>query len=155
MTNEQIINLCKNKEQELLNESFGKLVDEASFNRPETIEHYTPELPMIIAMKYRDFLEKLWEDAAPDELKGSPFILDEQRLLRLMTDDDREGVDSAYKHAIRQNIWEKVTKTNYKDVTYYKGLLEAYTKDILMVMRNDYLEEVTGVYIKNKTFENV
>lgn len=51
------------------------------------------------------------------------------------------------------SLWERITKSNHKDVTYYKGLLLEYTKDLLMVMRQDFLEELTGKYIKNKTFE--
>lgn len=29
-----------------------------------------------------------------------------------------------------------------------------YTRDLLLVMRNDFLEEITGEHIKNKTFED-
>lgn len=47
-----------------------------------------------------------------------------------------------------------ITETNHKDVTYYKGLLQEYTRDLLMVMREDFLEERTGHHIKNKSFED-
>jgi hypothetical protein len=70
-----------------------------------------------------------------------------------MTDDDRELIDEAYKDAIEQTLWERITKSNHKDVTYYKGLLQEYTRDLLMVMREDFLEEITGRHIGNKTFE--
>ena len=46
-----------------------------------------------------------------------------------------------------------IANTNHKDVTFYKGLLEAHAKDLLFVMRTDFLEELTGKFIKNKTFE--
>jgi len=39
-------------------------------------------------------------------------------------------------------------------VTYYKGLLQEFTRDLLMVMRHDFLEEVTNHHIKNKAFED-
>ena len=70
-----------------------------------------------------------------------------------MTDDDRELIDEAYKDAIEKTLWERITKSNHKDVTYYKGLLQEYTRDLLMVMREDFLEEITGQHIGNKTFE--
>lgn len=154
MTNEQIINLCKEKEQELLDKYFGNLVKEAAIERPETIGEYTKDLPLKIEAEYRAFLEELWKDVAPEELRGTPLILEEQRLRKLLTDDDREGIDAAYKNATKQTVWERITKTNHKDVTYYKGLLLEYTRDLLMVMREDFLEEITGQHIKNKTFED-
>lgn len=153
MTNEQIILLCKKKEQELIETYFGNLVQEAALIRPETIEEYSKDLPLKIEAEYKAFLEKLWEESAPEELKGTPLVLEEQTLRKLMTDDDRELIDEAYKGAIEQTLWERITKSNHKDVTYYKGLLQEYTRDLLMVMREDFLEEITGQHIGNKTFE--
>ena len=154
MTNEQIINLCKEKEQDLLKKYFGNLVKVGALKRPETIGEYTKNLPLKIEAEYKRFLEELWKEEAPEELKRTPLILEEQKLRKLMTDDDREGIDVAYKDATEQTLWERITKTNHKDVTYYKGLLLEYTRDLLMVMRNDFLEEITGQHIKNKTFED-
>ena len=153
MTNEQIKKLCKEKEQKLLKKYFGNLVKEAAIERPETIGEYTIDLPLKIEAEFREFLEALWKDAAPDELKGTPLVLEEQKLRKLKTDDDREGLHYAYKDAMEITLWERITKTNHKDVTYYKGLLEEYTRDLLMVMREDFLEEITGYHIKNKVFE--
>ncbi len=71
-----------------------------------------------------------------------------------MTEDDREAIDEAYKDAKRITLWERITKSNHEDVTYYKGLLYEYTKDLLMVMRHDFLEEITGRHITGKAFED-
>ncbi len=154
MNKELVERYCKEKEQELLNKYFGNLVKEAAIERPETIGEYTKELPLKIETEYKAFLEGLWHDHAPEELKGKPLVFDEQKLRKLMTDDDREGVDAAFKDATKQTLWERITKTNHKDVAYYKGLLLEYTRDLLMVMREDFLEEITGHHIKNKTFED-
>ena len=154
MTNSEIEKLCIEKEQELLNKYFGNLVKEAAIERPETIGEYTKDLPLKIEAEYRVFLEELWKEHAPDELKGTPLVLEEQKLRMLMTDDDRELIDEAHKDAVEQTLWERITKTNHKDVTYYKGLLQEYTRDLLMVMREDFFEEITGHYIKNKVFED-
>ena len=153
MTNEQITTLCKEKENELLNKYFGNLVKEAAMERPETIGEYTRDLPLKIEAEYRTFLEALWQENAPNNMKGKPLILEEQKLRKLMTEEDRKGLDAAYRDAVEQTLWERITKTNHKDVTYYKGLLQEYTRSLLTVMREDFLEEITGEYIKNKTFE--
>ena len=154
MEKQLVENLCKEKEQELLNKYFGNLVKEAAIERHETIGEYTKELPLKIEAEYKTFLESLWVEHAPEELKGKPLVFDEQKLRELITDDDREGVNAAFKDATELTLWERITKTNHKDVTYYKGLLQEYTRDLLMVMREDFLEEITGHHIKNKTFED-
>ena len=146
--------ICKDKEAQLLDAYFGNLVKEAAEVRPETIGEYTKDLPMKIEAEYRVFLEDLWKEHAPEALKGTPLVFEEQKLRKLMTDDDRELIDEAHKDATEQTLWERITKTNHKDVTYYKGLLRDYTCDLLMVMRHDFLEEITGHHIKNKAFED-
>ena len=154
MDKESIVKCCKEKETQLLDVYFGNLIKEAAIERPETIGAYAKELPLKIEAEYKAFLEGLWKEHAPDELKGTSLVFDEQKLRKLMTDDDRELIDEAHKDATGQTLWERITKTNHKDVTYYKGLLKEYTRDLLMVMRLDFLEEITGDYIKNKTFED-
>ena len=154
MNTEEVINLCKEKEQELLNKYFGNRVKEAAVERPETIGEYTKDLPLKIEAEYRVFLEDLWKEHAPDDLKGTPLVLEEQKLRKLMTDDDRELIDVAHKDARELTLWERITKSNHKDVTYYKGLLQEYTRDLLLVMREDFLEEITGHHIENKAFED-
>ncbi len=154
MANEEIVKCCKEKEQVLLDKYFGNLAKEAAYERPETIGEYTKDLPLRIEAEYRAYLEERWKEHAPEALKETPLIFDEQKLRKLMTDDDRELIDAAHKDATEQTLWERITKTNHKDVTYYKGLLEEYTRDLLMVMREDFLEEITGHHIKNKAFED-
>ena len=154
MNNENVEKLCKEKENQLLEKYFGDLVIEAAIEQPETIGDYSKDLPLKIEAEFKAYLEELWKEYAPEELKGKPLVFDENKLRLLMTDDDREGVDAAYKDATKQTLWERITKTNHKDVTYYKGLLQEYTRELLMVMRLDFLEEITGHYIKNKTFED-
>ena len=154
MDKRQLEQRCKLKETNLLNKYFGNLVKEAAHERPETIGEYTKDLPLKIEAEYRVFLKELWAEHAPEGMKGSCLVLDEQKLRKLMTEDDRELINEAHKDAIDQTLWERFTKTNHKDVTYYKGLLEEYTRDLLLVMRCDFLEEITGNHIKNKTFEH-
>ena len=154
MNTEEVINLCKEKEQELLNKYYGNLVKEAAVERPETIGEYTKDLPLKIEAEYRAFLEELWKEHAPEKFKETPLLLEEQKLRKLMTDDDRELIDVARKDATELTLWERITKSNHKDVTYYKGFLQEYTRDLLLVMREDFLEEITGHHIENKAFED-
>lgn len=141
--------LCREKERELLDKYFGNLVNEAAHVRPETIGEYTKDLPIKIEAEFKTYLKKLWKD-----FSDAPLKLEEQKLRALLTDDDLEGVEDAYKHAQRIGLWERITKTNHKDVTYYKGLLYEYTKELLTIMRIDFLEEITGKHINCKSFDD-
>lgn len=153
MDKELVEKYCKEKETQLLDKYFGNLIKEAVLERPETIGEYTKDLPLKIEAEYRVYLEGLWKEYAPEELKGTSLVFEEKKLRKLMTDDDRELIEEAHKDATEQTLWERITKSNHKHVTYYKGLLREYTCDLLMIMREDFLEEITGHHIKNKAFE--
>lgn len=145
--------LCEKKEQELLNKYFGNLVKEAAIDCPESIGDYTQDLPQKIAAEYFAFMEELWPQVAPEELRGRPLILEEEKLRELMTASDRKALEKAHHDATTITLWEYITQSNHKDVTYYKGLLLEYTRNLLVLMREDFLEEVEGHDIENKTFE--
>lgn len=148
-TKEEIAKLCKEKELDLLDKYFGNLDKEAIIERSETIGEYEKELPLKIEAEFKEYLLGIWKEINPDK----ECVFEEQKLRELMTEDDREGIEYAYKDAVEQTIWERITQTNHKDVTYYKVLLKEYTQELLMCMRLDFLEEITGEVIKNKTFE--
>ena len=107
MIQNEIIKLCNEKEQELLDIYFGNLVHEAAIEMPETIGEYTKDLPLKIESEYREFLEGIWELHASSGLQGTPLVLEEQKLRKLMTDNDREGIDAAYKDASTITLREK------------------------------------------------
>lgn len=136
---------CKEKEQELLDKYFP---NGAGYSKSETIGEYTKDLPLKIESEFREYLAELW-----NEYSETPLVLEENKLRWLMTEDDREAVDAAYDDAKRITLWERITKTNHEDVTYYKGLLFKYTKDLLMIMHHDFLEEITGRHINCKAFD--
>lgn len=79
-------------------------------------------------------------------------MLEEENLRWAITEDDREAVGIAYKDARRITLLEKLTGSNHKDVAHYKVLLRDYTKDLLMVTRLDFLEEITGRHVTGKAF---
>lgn len=134
--------LCSDKSKELLDKYFGNLVKEAAVECPETIGDYDLELPLRIEAEYRGFLEKLWAEIAPNDSRTIDDLLDKKHIRDMMTEDDREGIAHAHRNAQQRTLWERITKTNHKDVTFYKGLLEEYTKDLLLCMKHDFLEEM-------------
>ena len=148
MTIEQIEKLCKAKEVELLDKYYGNLIKEAAIECPETIGDYQIDLPLKIEAAYKEYLMEIWTEIAP----GIACIFEENKLRELSTDDDREGLEHAYKNATEQTLWERITKTNHKDVTYYKALLKEYTQELLVCARLDFLEEINGKHILNKAF---
>ncbi len=147
MTNEEIERLCEDKSQALIDKYFGNLQKEAAVERPETIGDYAQDLPLKIESEYKSFLEELWKEVAPEELKGTPLVLEEQKLRELTTESHRENVDRAYKDATRRTLRERIMQSNHEDVTRYKALLRDYTRELLTVMRLDFMEEITGRHI--------
>ena len=142
MEKAEIQKYCIKKEEELLNRYFGNLVKEAAIEQPETIEGYDKELPLRIEAEYKEFLSDLWKEVAGDDKRTIDEIIDKKELREKLTDDDREGIDEAYKNAQQRTLWERITNTNHKDVTFYKGLLEEYTRELLFCLRHDFLEEI-------------
>ncbi len=148
MNTAEIDKLCERKEKELLNKYFGNLVKEAAIKRPETIGDYTKDLPVKIEEEYFLYLKTLWDEINPDKSKSLESILDKRHISMLMTEDDREGIHYAYQDATRRTLWERLTKTNHKDVTFYKGLLEEYTRELLMCLHCDFIEDVNMIINK-------
>lgn len=142
MTLQQIESQCRSKAEELITKYFGNINHEAALEQPETIGDYSLELPRQIEAEYYVYLKGLWAEIAPS---GSPIfeeIIDKKHLSELMTEDDREIVYPAYEAAMHRNLWERIAKTNHKDVTYYKGLLKRYTEDLLTALRCDFMENL-------------
>lgn len=136
--------LCREKEKELLEKYFPY---GSGGNKAETIGEYTKDLPLKIENEFREFLVGVWK-----EYSDKPLVLEEEKLRSLMTENKRLRMEEAYKDAEKISLWEKITKSNNRDVIYYKGLLYEYTKEVLTIMRLDFLEEITGRHIENKTF---
>lgn len=154
MISESVEIICNKKIEELIEEYFGNLVKEAAIEQPETIGDYSLDLPLIIENEFKTFLEELWKEVAPDDLKGTPLVLEEQKLRELSTKSSRENLNLAYEKAMKCNVWERMTQSNHKDVSYYKFMLRDYTRELLTVTRLDFMEEITGKHINTKSFEN-
>lgn len=154
MTLQQIETRCREKSDELINKYFGHLVEEAAIEQPETIGDYSLDLPKQVEAEYYAYLKDLWEETVPQGSPSFEEIIDKKHLSDLMTDDDREIIQPAYDAAMHRNLWERITKTNHKDVTYYKGLLKRYTEDLLKALRCDFMEDVRKTINDNYKMDN-
>lgn len=121
---QQIESQCRTKAEELLQYYFGNLVKEAAIEQPETIGDYSLDLPKQIEAEYYEYLKTLWTEIAPQGSPSFEEIMNKKRLSDLVTEDDREIIPPAYHEAIHRSWWERITQTNHKDVTFYKGLLK-------------------------------
>ena len=135
---------CRGKERELLEHYFGGLVHEAATVRPETIGDYAKELPLQIEAEYFEFLRGLWEEVRGDDTRSLDDLLDKRHLAMLMTDDERQAVEHAHRDATCRTLWERLTRTNHRDVTYYKGLLRDYAEELLVCLRCDFIEDIVN-----------
>lgn len=152
MTLQQIQTQCHTKAEELLNKYFGNLIKEAAIERPEEIGGYSLELPRQIEEEYYAYLKDLWTEIAPNDSPSFEVIIDKKYLSDRMTDDDREIIKYAYDDAVTRTLWERLTMTNHKDVTYYKSLLKRYTEDLLTALRCDFMEDVKKSLSKSTDF---
>lgn len=144
MNSEQIRNLCADKRNELLDHYFGNLVYEAAHVMPEEIDEsrYSLELPAKIGNEYYEFLKHLLAQLSLSNQKKLDDILDKKSLAMSFTTNDRQQLNEAYKDAKIITLWEKITKSNHEDVTFYKGLLKEYTEELLKWMEVDFEEDV-------------
>jgi len=145
MTLQQIESQCHSKAEELIKKYFGNINHEATTKQPETIGDYSLELPRQIEAEYYDYLKGLWAEVVPDDPRTFEQIIDKKHLSEQMTDDDRERLQYAYDDAVRRTLWERITKTNHKDVTYYKDALKIYTEELLLALRCDFMEDVKKI----------
>ena len=149
MNYQQIETQCKAKADELINKNFGNLVKESAIEKPEEIGDYSLELPRQVEAEYYAYLKGLWEEIVPKCLFSFEEIMNKKHLSDRMTDDDREIIQPAYNNAVRRTLWERITKTNHKDVTFYKGLLKRYTEELLLALRCDFIEDLRNTSNNN------
>lgn len=97
--------LCKEREEKLLKGYFYNLVEEAAHERPEFTGKYTPDLPYKVESEYREYLAFLLKQLFPeDETIDVNCFLDEEKLRKLITEDDSEIINEAYKKASKRTF---------------------------------------------------
>lgn len=131
------------EEEALLAKYFPNYLHDAAIRKPEELdEEYNDELPHKVEVEFGEWLDALWKELNPNTDKTYMSIMN-QHLNMIMTDAEynRPLVEAKAK-ADKITFWEKINKTNHEDVTYYKGLLLEYTRRLLDVMINDFIEDI-------------
>ena len=134
---------CRHRAEMLLNKYFGEIVHDAAVLHPETVdEKYYLGLPLEIEKEFKRYLNELWAEIAPNDTRSLDDILNHPRERKLIQDSYSQDLPKAYDEAQRISLWEKITNSNHKDVTFFKGLLKSYAGELLKCMIYDFREEV-------------
>lgn len=134
---------CREKADELLDKYFPNFIRDAAVTRPETLtDEYNNELPGRVAAEFRTWLAGLWEEVRSEGQGSFEEIMNMRRSIDVTEVAYAPYLDKARKDAKTVTLWEKLTKTNHDDVTYYKGLLKQYTEELLNVMIQDFTNDI-------------
>ena len=143
MTELEITQLCDRKVKELIDKHFSNFIHKAAVERPEELNAlYNDGLPHKIAEEYREWLAWLWPEVTPNGAKSFDEIMNLKRSLEMTDASYVPYLKDAREAAEKITLWEKITKSNHEDVTYYKGLLKQYTEELLDTMTKDFLDDI-------------
>ncbi len=143
MKKQQIAQQCNRQVRMLIKKYFGNLINDALLRRPETLtEEYSIELPQKIEQEYREFLADLWTHVQIDDPRTFEQIMDKQYVRMSIDMEYRNKLQIAYENAKHISYWEQLTRTNYRDVNRYKGLLRDYVEAVLRHMTDDFMEDI-------------
>ena len=136
---------CDVFSKSLLDKYFGSLVNEAAVLKQDTIDaKYMEDLPLKIEEEYKVFLSSLWEEIKGNDCRNIDDILDKHYTRMCIDDKYSSKISVAKEDAERITLWERITNSNHKDVTYFKGLLYDYSCELLRNMTRDFLEDITN-----------
>lgn len=116
-----------------LSEFFSEIsLEEAA--HPEILDDkYTEDILLKIQAEYYMTLKSLWDHSRISRLGSFSKYYDSPEVGQTV---DMQALDKAYKDARRRTLWEKLTRTNHKDVLEYKQLLRQYSEALLSSMRD-------------------
>lgn len=118
--------------QKLLARNFTEIsLEEAS--KPEVLDpRYAPiDFLKGLQDEYYNALEQIWEryPTGGGRAFGKVYALPAFEAC-----GDLDALEKAYKAAAKRTLWERVTKSNHKDVVEYKELLRLYSTSLLESM---------------------
>lgn len=136
---------CYIKLTELLDKYFSSIVNDACVDKPDSVgSQYTIDLPEKIGNEFKDYLELLWKEIAPNDERGIDDILNHPQELDRVRNQYCD-LPKVYQEANKVTIWERLTKSNHEDVTFFKGLLKSYSEELMKCMIFDFREEVKQI----------
>lgn len=134
---------CREKADELLERYFPDFINEAAVIRPEKLAAaYHDDLPREVQQAFREWLASLWEEIAPAGAKSFPEIMNLHKSMQMVDISYVPYLKEAREKAEKITLRERITRTNHKDVTFYKGLLKQYTEELLQTMIQDFMGDV-------------
>ena len=143
MNRTEIEDRCNAKVEELLDEYFPNYIEDAAINRPEDLDaRYDNTIPVRIQSDYYDWLLELWRSLGHSEGPSFDRLFDRQSQMAEVDGEFKPILDPARYDAETKTLWERITKTNHEDVTYYKGLLRLYSRSLMRIMTRDFVEEL-------------
>ena len=140
MTESELRDCCWAQYNLLLQSYFGDFAVEAAKGKTEVLDDiYTDTLPLTIADKYRSFLLSLWSKIAPIGAPPYEELVTTKRASEVTTEEYEDFLERARTEAKTVTFFEKITRSNHKDVSYYKGLLKQYTEELMRIIMEDFL----------------
>lgn len=143
-TPEELSFSCEEKVRQLMDKYFPDFIHEAAYVRPESLsEQYNNDLPRKIEEEYREWLRQKYKLIKKEG--GHPFahiINREGERGRVDNTYLNEYLPEAKRDAQIHSLWERITRTNHGDVTYYKDLLRIYSRELLESLTQDFLEDL-------------
>ena len=128
--------------QKSINKYFNEITLEDAV-RPETLDpEYSPELIEKLQTQYYKTLERIW-DTIPTYYHSS--FQAAYKLPAIEDICDLDALQKAYDKAARITFWEKLGKSNYKDVLAYKLLLKENCENYLQAMHGQFIEAVSKI----------
>ena len=107
---------------------------------PEILDsHYTQDYLDRVFRDYYERLEKIWNRSP---LSGRATFAAAYHAPAIEEAGDPMALDKAYKDAARRTLWERLTRTNHKDVFEYKQMLNTYGEAMLNTMLNRFAEAI-------------
>lgn len=134
---------CRKKAEELLETYFPNFIHEAAIEKPEQLAvEYNDDLPYKVEAVFRDWLSCLWDEVAPAHSKPFKDVMNRHLNMSMVDASYVPYLKDAKAEAEKITLWEKITKSNHEDVTYYKGLLKQYAEELIKTMVKDFMEEI-------------
>ena len=128
--------------QNCLNKLFNEVTLEEAAN-PEILDaKFSPDCLVKLQAEYYKKLEIIW-GSIPTYYHSSFEAVYKNPPMDVA--GDLQALEAAYAAAIKRSFWEKLGKTNYKDVEAYKTLLKQYAENLLGAMHGRFVDAVANI----------
>ena len=110
---------------------------------PEILDQkFAPELLGTLQAEYYRKLENVWGSIPAYRSSFEAAY----KMPPLQAAGDLDALQKAYEAAVKRSFWEKLGKTNYKDVAAYKTLLKEYGEALLSAMHGNFVDAVAKLW---------